>query len=168
MADKFTDEEVQEYKEAFQLFDKDGGGTISTKELKQVFEALGQNPSDEDIHSMISEVDQDGSGEIDFDEFLTLMAAKQSNMTMEDELRGAFNVFDQDGSGYISSQELKQVLDNLGEKLTEEEVDEMMKEADLDSDGQVSFEEFVKMMANKWDDQFSRFIRFLLSSVLLN
>lgn len=52
-----------------------------------------------------------GSGEIDFDEFLTLMAAKQSNMTMEDELRGAFNVFDQDGSGYISSQELKQVSD---------------------------------------------------------
>jgi len=98
---------------------------------------------------MISEVDQDGSGEIDFDEFLTLMAAKQANMTMEDELRGAFNVFDQDGSGYISAQELKQVLENLGESLTDEEVDEMMKEADLDSDGQVSFEEFVKMMANK-------------------
>ena len=52
-----------------------------------------------------------GSGEIDFDEFLTLMAAKQANMTMEDELRGAFNVFDKDGSGYISSQELKQVRD---------------------------------------------------------
>lgn len=50
-----------------------------------------------------------GSGEIDFDEFLTLMAAKQSNMTMEDELRGAFNIFDKDGSGFISSDELKQV-----------------------------------------------------------
>ena len=49
-----------EYKEAFQLFDKDGGGTISTKELKQVFEALGQHPSEEDVQSMISEVDQDG------------------------------------------------------------------------------------------------------------
>lgn len=50
-----------------------------------------------------------GSGEIDFDEFLTLMAAKQANMTMEEELRNAFNVFDKDGSGYISSEELKQV-----------------------------------------------------------
>ena len=49
-----------EYREAFQLFDKDGGGTISTKELKQVFEALGQHPSDEDVQGMISEVDQDG------------------------------------------------------------------------------------------------------------
>lgn len=52
-----------------------------------------------------------GSGEIDFNEFLQLMAAKQSNMTMEDELRNAFNVFDKDGSGYISSEELKQVTD---------------------------------------------------------
>lgn len=51
-----------------------------------------------------------GSGEIDFDEFLQLMAGKQSNMTMEEELRGAFNVFDKDGSGYISSEELKQVI----------------------------------------------------------
>lgn len=50
-----------EYREAFQLFDKDGGGTISTKELKQVFEALGQHPSEEDVQSMISEVDQDGT-----------------------------------------------------------------------------------------------------------
>ena len=50
-----------------------------------------------------------GSGEIDFNEFLQLMAAKQANMTMEDELRNAFNVFDKDGSGFISSDELKQV-----------------------------------------------------------
>lgn len=148
MAENFTEEEVQEYKEAFQLFDKDGGGTISIKELKQVFDALGQHPSEEEVQNMISEVDEDGSGEIDFEEFLKLMAAKQANMTMEDELRGAFSVFDRDGSGYISSQELKQVLENLGESLTYEEVDEMMKEADLDCDGQVSFDEFVKMMSN--------------------
>lgn len=149
MADKFTDEEKEEYREAFNLFDKDSGGTVSTKELKQVFEALGQHPSEEDVRAMISEVDKDGSGEIDFDEFLQLMAGKQSNMTMEDELRGAFNVFDKDGSGYISSEELKQVLTNLGETMTDEEIDEMMKEADLDSDGQVSFDEFVKMMSCK-------------------
>ncbi|KAJ7331639.1 Calmodulin-2 [Desmophyllum pertusum] len=148
MADKFTEEQVAEFKEAFQIFDKDSGGTISIKELKQVFEALGQHPTEEEVQSMISGVDEDGSGEIDFDEFLTLMAAKQSNMTMEDELRGAFNIFDIDGSGFISSDELKQVLENLGESLTDEEVGEMMKEADLDSDGQVSFDEFVKMMAN--------------------
>lgn len=102
----------------------------------------------EEVQSMISEVDEDGSGEIDFEEFLKLMVAKQANMTMEEELRGAFNVFDKDGSGYISSQELKQVLENLGELLTDEEVDEMMKEADLDCDGQVNFDEFVKMMSN--------------------
>ncbi|KAK2557633.1 Calmodulin [Acropora cervicornis] len=94
LADKFTEEEIEEYREAFQLFDKDGGGTVSTKELKQL------------LNSLFSA----GSGEIDFNEFLQLMAAKQANMTMEDELRNAFNVFDKDGSGYISADELKQVM----------------------------------------------------------
>lgn len=149
MADKLTEEEIEEYREAFQLFDKDGGGTVSTKELKQVFEALDQHPTDEDILAMISEVDKDGSGEIDFNEFLQLMAAKQANMTMEDEFRNAFNVFDKDGSGYISADELKQVLANLGEAMTDEEIGDMVREADLDLDGQVSFDEFVKMMSNK-------------------
>ena len=60
-----------------------------------------------------------------------------------------FSVFDKDGNGYISSAELRHVMTNLGEKLTDEEVDEMIREADIDGDGQVNYEEFVAMMTSK-------------------
>ena len=95
------------------------------------------------------QVDADGNGEIDFPEFLTLMARKMKDTDSEEELLEAFKVFDKDGNGFISSAELMHVMTNLGEKLTDEEVDEMIREADVDGDGQINYEEFVKMMMAK-------------------
>ena len=95
---------------------------------------------------MINEVDADGNGTIDFPEFLTLMARKIKDTDTEEELREAFKVFDRDGNQLISAAELRQVMTTLGEKLTDEEVDEMIREADIDGDGQINYEEFVRMM----------------------
>ena len=81
-----------------------------------------------------------GNGTIDFPEFLTMMAKKMKDSDSEEELREAFKVFDRDGNGSISAAELRHVMTNLGEKLTDEEVDEMIREADLDGDGQVNYE----------------------------
>ena len=67
----------------------------------------------------------------------------------EEELKEAFKVFDKDGNGFISAAELRHIMTNLGEKLTDEEVDEMIREADVDGDGQINYEEFVKMMMAK-------------------
>ena len=89
---------------------------------------------------MINEVDVDGNGTIDFGEFLTMMARKLKDTDGEDEIREAFRVFDKDGNGFISAAELRHVMTNLGEKLTDEEVDEMIREADIDGDGQVNYE----------------------------
>ena len=87
-----------------------------------------------------------GNGTIDFPEFLTMMARKMKDTDSEEELKEAFKVFDKDGSGFISASELRSVMVNLGERLTDEEVDEMIREADIDGDGQINYEEFVKMM----------------------
>merc|ERR1712196_96297 len=149
MADQLTEEQIAEFKEAFSLFDKDGDGTITTKELGTVMRSLGQNPTEAELQDMINEVDADGNGTIDFPEFLSLMARKMKDTDTEEELIEAFKVFDRDGNGFISAAELRHVMTNLGEKLTDEEVDEMTREADVDGDGQINYEEFVKMMMAK-------------------
>merc|ERR1719382_330191 len=138
-----------EPKEAFPLFDKDGDGTITTKELRTAMRSLGQNPTSAELQDMINQVDADGNGTIDFPEFCTLMARKMKDTDTEEELIEAFKVFDRDGNGFISAAELRHVMTNLGEKLTDEEVDEMIREADVDGDGQINYEEFVKMMMAK-------------------
>merc|ERR1711918_308711 len=74
---------------------------------------------------------------------------KMKDTDTEEELIEAFKVFDRDGNGFISAAELRHVMTNLGEKLTDEEVDEMIREADVDGDGQINYEEFVKMMMSK-------------------
>ncbi|CAE6014735.1 unnamed protein product [Arabidopsis arenosa] len=149
MADQLTDDQISEFKEAFSLFDKDGDGCITTKELGTVMRSLGQNPTEAELQDMINEVDADGNGTIDFPEFLNLMARKMKDTDSEEELKEAFRVFDKDQNGFISAAELRHVMTNLGEKLTDEEVDEMIKEADVDGDGQINYEEFVKVMMAK-------------------
>ncbi|KAK3257542.1 hypothetical protein CYMTET_33372 [Cymbomonas tetramitiformis] len=145
-SDQLTEEQIAEIKEAFSLFDKDGDGTITTKELGTVMRSLGQNPTEAELQDMINEVDADGNGTVDFPEFLTLIARKLKDTDSEEEIKEAFKVFDKDGNGFISAAELRHVMTNLGEKLTDEEVDEMIREADTDRDGQINYEEFVEVM----------------------
>ncbi|KAJ0959839.1 hypothetical protein J5N97_000462 [Dioscorea zingiberensis] len=134
MAEVLSEEQIVEFKEAFCLFDKDGDGLWIKIQQR------------EELQDMINEVDADQNGTIDFPEFLNLMANKMKETDAEEELKEAFKVFDKDQNGYISANELRHVMINLGEKLTDEEVEQMIKEADLDGDGQVNYDEFVKMM----------------------
>lgn len=144
-----TSEQIEEFREAFSLFDRNGDGTITTTELGTVMRSLGQNPTETELRDMINEVDEDGSGTVEFDEFLKMMAKKLKDSDAMEELREAFRVFDKDGNGFISSSELRHVMNMLGEKLSDYEVSEMVKEADLDGDGMVNYEEFVAMMVQK-------------------
>ena len=112
---------------------------------------VGEEPSEEELDTMMKEVDEDGSGEIEFNEFLALMAKRSkfgvSGSGGEDWME-AFKVFDKDGDGYISPGKLQHVMVNLGENMSTEEVHEMVMEADLDGDGLINFDEFVKMMVH--------------------
>ena len=98
MADQLTEEQIVEFKEAFTLFDKDGDGTITIKELGTVM-----NPTEAELQDMINEVDADGNGTIDFPEFLTMMVRKMIDTDTEEEIREAFRVFNKDGNGFISA-----------------------------------------------------------------
>ena len=101
MADHLTEEQTAEFREAFALFDKDGDGTISTKELGTVMNSLGQKPTAAELETMIQEVDIDGNREIDFEEFLTMMAKKLKETDLEEDIQEAFRVFDNKNSGYV-------------------------------------------------------------------
>ncbi|KAH8313449.1 hypothetical protein KR067_005961, partial [Drosophila pandora] len=141
-----TEEQVAEFKEAFIQFDKDGTGKISTRELGAVMRALGQNPTESELQDMIAEIDNDPNGQIDFNEFCSMMAKQMRETDTEEEMREAFKIFDRDCDGFISPAELRFVMINLGEKVTDEEIDEMIREADFDGDGMINYEEFVWMI----------------------
>ncbi|XP_073150530.1 calmodulin-7-like [Henckelia pumila] len=153
MADELTNDQISEFKEAFSLFDKDGDGCITTKEVGYVMRSLGQSPTEVKLEDMINEVDADGNGTIDFPEFLNLMVRKMRDTDSVEELTEAFRVFDKDQNGFISAAELRHVMTNLGEKLTGCVVDEMIREADVDGDGQIDYQEFVKLMMAKRQKQ---------------
>uniref|UniRef100_A0A336KJR2 CSON004991 protein n=1 Tax=Culicoides sonorensis TaxID=179676 RepID=A0A336KJR2_CULSO len=144
-----NDEQVSEFKEAFMLFDKDEDGTISVTELGVVMRSLGQRPTETELRDMVNEWDENGNGTIEFNEFLQMMSKKLTFSDGEDELKEAFRVFDKNNDGLISSSELRHVMTNLGEKLTQQEADDMLKEADMDGDGMVNYNEFVMILTSR-------------------
>ncbi|KAM5556196.1 calmodulin-1-like [Rosa sericea] len=146
---QLPDDQIAEFKHAFSLLDKDGDGSITTKELGTVMRSLGQKPTEEELEVMIKEVDVDGNGRIDFQEFVNLMARKMQDTLTEDQLKEAFRVFDKNQNGFISADELRHVMTSLGETLTDEQVNQMVREADMDGDGQINYKEFVKVMMAK-------------------
>ena len=109
--------------------------------------ALGFEPKKEEIKKMISDIDKDGSGTIDFEEFLQMMTAKMGERDSREEIMKAFRLFDDDETGKISFKNLKRVAKELGENMTDEELQEMIDEADRDGDGEVSGAEFLVTFA---------------------
>merc|ERR1719283_370671 len=134
-------------KEAFALFDNDRNGEISTEELGKVLRTHGFNPSESELADMIRNVDSNSNGGIDFNEFIEMMVNHGSNI--EEDIAHSFRVFDRDGDGLITAEELRLTMNNLGEPLTEVEVQAMIAEADLDGDGKISFSEFKNLMSTK-------------------
>jgi len=137
-----NDNQVEKLWETFKKFDEDGNGSISTEELGSVMRSLGQSPSDTELRDLIKEVDIDLSGNIDFEEFKALIVSKEGDH--KSRLRLAFSVFDENENGQITTEEMQPVMSQFG--LTDEELDEMIKEIDEDGDGSINFEEFCKLV----------------------
>ncbi|KAB0798836.1 hypothetical protein PPYR_06716 [Photinus pyralis] len=143
---ELSDEQKTDIREAFDLFDTEGAGKIDTKELKVAIRALGFEPKKEEIKKMIADIDPDGTGKLSFEEFLQLMSVKMAEKDSKEEILKAFRLFDDDDTGKISFKNLKRVAKELGENLTDEELQEMIDEADRDGDGEISQDEFLRIM----------------------
>lgn len=145
--DVLTADDREIYLGVFQKFDADGSGCIDASELGHVLDLLGLSVDDKTLTKMMAEVDDDGSGEIDQDEFMAMMAknvGSQGSM-LEGELRYAFTMLDEDGSGTISCTELKNSCERLGEKLSAEQVAAMLTLVDSDGSGDIDYDEFASM-----------------------
>ena len=145
MVSSLTEEQLEEFKAAYDMFDKDSNG-ITKDELKEAMVTFGKAPTPTELEEIMQRADEDGSGTIDFEEFLKLMAENMQLNAQEDEVKEAFKVFDRDGDGTISAKELTFIMMNLGEKLNEDEIKHMMSIVDKDGDGEISYEEFSNMM----------------------
>ena len=144
-----NEEKINEYKESFSIFDKDNDGYITYAQLAEIIKILGHNIPDEDLQKMFREFDIDNKGSIDFKEFLGIMARKMRDTETETDFVNAFNIFDRDHNGLINGQELFDIFQSLGIEATKDDCDELIKDADLDMDGFINYEEFVRMLMNK-------------------
>mmetsp|Transcript_47658 Transcript_47658/g.120771 ORF Transcript_47658/g.120771 Transcript_47658/m.120771 type:complete len:162 (+) Transcript_47658:92-577(+) len=142
-----SDEDLQEFREIFNLVDTDKGGSIGTEELARLMETLGIRTTTEELKLMVSEIDENGNGEIDFDEFVQVMCRKVNTDYSSDEVRKAFKVFSGSApDGCIRTKDLEKALQVYGrEKLSAEEAKNLV--AQIESvDGNFRYDEYITMM----------------------
>lgn len=141
--DRLTQAQLVEYKECFDLFDKDRDGCITPADLGAVLRSLGQNLTESEVVSMQQEV---GNSLVSWDLFLTLAGRRADQKENFDEILAAFKVFDATNSGYIPADELRHILTCIGEQLSHEEFDEIMKAANVPAGGKVRYNDFIRML----------------------
>ncbi|ALC42747.1 maker145 [Drosophila busckii] len=134
------------FREVFQYLNLDGDDSVSLREFLTVMEGLGLNPFEGDVQSLINEVDLDGNGSIEFNEFVALMINRLTQIYKAEDMIDAFQVFDKSNSGYLDAGELRTVYLALGVKITNAEIDEIISAADFDGDGVIGFDDFIQMM----------------------
>eukprot|EP00930_Biecheleria_cincta_P096986 TRINITY_DN88746_c0_g1_i1.p1 TRINITY_DN88746_c0_g1~~TRINITY_DN88746_c0_g1_i1.p1 ORF type:complete len:480 (+),score=114.56 TRINITY_DN88746_c0_g1_i1:46-1485(+) len=146
IAQQLSDSKIQDLKNTFSVLDQNKDGTLTIKEITDGMSQHGlQMPPD--MVAALERVDTDGSGSIDYTEFIAA-TLEQSKYIKDEVMWSAFRVFDKDGDGQITKEELRSVIADSGDDLARVEADlvAMIKEADTDKDGVISFEEFKAMM----------------------
>ncbi|XP_028789857.1 calcium-dependent protein kinase 26-like [Neltuma alba] len=143
IAEKLSEEEIAGLKEIFKIIDADNSGQITFEELKNGLRRFGADLNESEIHDLMQAADVDNSGTIDYKEFIAA-TLHLNKIEREDHLFAAFSYFDKDGSGYITPDELQQACQEFG--MEEIHLEEIIREADQDNDGQIDYKEFVAMM----------------------
>lgn len=128
---------------AFNAFDTEKKGHIDVAMVGNILAMLGHVLDDKMLQEIVSEVDEDGSGEIEFEEFIQLAArflVEEDAEAVAKELKEAFRLYDREGNGYITTQTLKEILKELEPNISNEDLDSMIEEIDSDGSGTVDFD----------------------------
>jgi len=144
---QFSEDQISEFQEAFLLYDQRGDGKIPVSVIGDVMRALGQNPTESEVKKLV--VEHRADDRVTFETFIPIMQAicsRSSNDTSEDFIEGLRH-FDKDGNGFISSAELRHLLTTLGEKLSDEEAEQLLAGQE-DNQGNINYENFVKTVMN--------------------
>ncbi|KAF8215653.1 hypothetical protein K438DRAFT_2007975 [Mycena galopus ATCC 62051] len=149
---ELTDEQKQEIKEAFELFDTDGDGAVDYHELKVAMRALGFDMKKAEVLKILRDHDTtgrvDGRSLMNFDDFAKIMSERILARDPMDEIRRAFQLFDDDNTGKISLRNLRRVAKEIGDRLEDDELQAMIEEFDLDGDGEINEQEFFAIMTD--------------------
>jgi len=142
-----TEDEIEEIREAFNLFDTDNSGTIDPKELKAAMQSLGFEQKNPTIYQMIADLEQEGNA-IDFETFLNAITSKLGDKETKGGIKKIFELFDDDTTGTINLNNLKRVAKELGETMTQDELKEMLERAASNGD-EITFDDFYNIMTKK-------------------
>ncbi|KAI8848750.1 hypothetical protein BC829DRAFT_375033 [Chytridium lagenaria] len=145
---ELTEEQKLEIKEAFDLFDTDKDSALDYHELKVAMRALGFEVKKAEVLKILRDFDKNGQGLIEFDDFNKVMTEKILDRDPLEEIRKAFQLFDDDGTGRITLRNLRRVAKEIGENLDDEELQAMIDEFDLDQDGEINEQEFISIMTD--------------------
>ncbi|XP_023950921.2 uncharacterized protein LOC112055151 [Bicyclus anynana] len=143
-----TNEQKKDLHDAFNLLDYRGEGKIKAEDFRVAIKALGYEPSKEELQHMINGVDKGQTGKLSFENFETAIMRKIMSLDSDGDIMKSFRLFDMDDTGFISFENVKQVTKILGIHLSDEEIQEMIDDADTDLDEYISVQEFMKMIKN--------------------
>ncbi|KAM5292417.1 LOW QUALITY PROTEIN: calmodulin-like protein 4 [Ctenodactylus gundi] len=144
MAKFLSQDQINEYKECFSLYDKQQRGKIKATDLLVAMRCLGASPTPGEVQRHLQTHGIDRHGELDFSTFLTMMHTQMKQEDPKKEILLAMLMADREKKGYIMASELRSKLTKMGEKLTPNEVDELFKEANIEPNGQVKYDEFIQ------------------------
>jgi len=147
--DELDKDQIAMLKKAFDGFDHEKKGAINTDVVATILRMMGQAYNAQTLKELIDEVDEDKSGMLEFEEFVTLAAKfiiEDDAEAMAKELKEAFRLYDKKGNGYIPTSALKEILKELDNELTEEDLKRCIEEVDTDGSGTLDFDEFMEMM----------------------
>ncbi|XP_048137140.1 probable calcium-binding protein CML15 [Rhodamnia argentea] len=151
-------DQLSQLRDIFARFDMDSDGSLTILELAALLRSLGLKPSGDQVHVLLSNMDANGNGLVEFDELVNVILPDMNEDVLinQEQLLGVFRSFDRDGNGYITAAELAGAMAKMGQPLTYKELREMIKEADADGDGVISFNEFATVMAKSASDIFGK------------